>query len=91
MKGRKSKILYLNPDPFQCYIGPKNWNEVLIDSELTTCLLDNGSHFNFFLLLLMPSREASMSCPLTTSLRSLVEPCHQLTASEEASSNLLGL
>ena len=48
MKGRKSKeILYLNPDPFQCYIGPKNWGEVLIDGELTTCLLDNGSQLNF--------------------------------------------
>ena len=48
MKGRKSKeILYLNPDPFQCYIGPKNWSEVLIDGELTICLLDNGSQLNF--------------------------------------------
>ena len=48
MKGRKSKeILYLNPDMFQCYIGPKNWSEVLIDGELTTCLLDNGSQLNF--------------------------------------------
>ena len=48
MKGRKSKeILYLNPDQFQCYIGPKNWSEVLIDGELTTCLLDNGSQLNF--------------------------------------------
>ena len=48
VKGRKSKeIPYLNPDPFQCYIGPKNWSEVLIDGELTTCLLDNGSQLNF--------------------------------------------
>ena len=48
MKGRKSKeILYLNPDLFQCYIGPKNWSEVLIDGELTTCLLDNGFQLNF--------------------------------------------
>ena len=48
MKGRKSmEIPYLNPDPFQCYIGPKNWSEVLIDGELTTCLLDNGSQLNF--------------------------------------------
>ena len=48
VKGRKSKeILYLNPDLFQCNIGPKNWSEVLIDGELTTCLLDNGSQLNF--------------------------------------------
>ena len=48
MKGRKSKeILYLKPDPFQRYIGPKNWSKVLIDGELTTCLLDNGSQLNF--------------------------------------------
>ena len=48
MKGRKSKeIPYLNPDLFQRYIGPKNWSEVLIDGELTTCLLDNGFQLNF--------------------------------------------
>ena len=48
MKGRKSKeIPYLNPDPFQHYIGSKNWSEVLIDGELTTCLLDNGFQLNF--------------------------------------------
>ena len=48
MKGRRSKeIPYLNPDLFQHYIGPKNWSEVLIDGELTTCLLDNGSQLNF--------------------------------------------
>ena len=48
VKGRKLKgVPYLNPDPFQCYIGPKNWSEVLIDGELTTCLLDNGSQLNF--------------------------------------------
>ena len=50
VKGRKSReIPYLNPDPFQCYIGPKNWSEVLIDGELTTCLLDNGSQLNFMM------------------------------------------
>ena len=29
------------------FIGPKNWGEALIDEELTTCLLDNGSQLNF--------------------------------------------
>ena len=48
MKGRKSKeIPYLNPNLFQRYIGPQNWSEVLIDGELTTCLLDNGFQLNF--------------------------------------------
>ena len=48
MKVRKLKgVPYLNPDPFQCYIGLTNWSEVLIDGELTTCLLDNGSQLNF--------------------------------------------
>ena len=48
MKRRKSKeIPCLNLDPFQRYIGPRNWSEVLIDGELTTCLLDNGSQLNF--------------------------------------------
>ena len=40
-------ILNLNPDPFQHYIGPKNWSKVMIDGELITCLLDNGSQLNF--------------------------------------------
>ena len=48
MKGRELKgVTYLNPDPFQHYIGPKNWSEVQIDGELTTCLLGNGSQLNF--------------------------------------------
>ena len=48
MKGREFKgVPYLNSDPFQWYIGPKNWSEVRIDGELTTCLLDNGSQLNF--------------------------------------------
>ena len=38
---------YLNPNPFCQFIGPKNLGEVLIDSELTTCLLDNGAQINF--------------------------------------------
>ena len=38
---------YLNPDPYCHFIGPKNLGEVLIDSELTTCLLDNGAQINF--------------------------------------------
>ena len=37
----------LNPDPFTCLIGPKNWGEALIDDELTTCLLYNGAQLNF--------------------------------------------
>ena len=28
-------------------MGPKNLGEALIDNELTTCLLDNGSQLNF--------------------------------------------
>ena len=38
---------YLNPDPYCWFIGPKNWHEALIDDELMTCLLDNGSQLNF--------------------------------------------
>ena len=38
---------YLNPDPYCHFIGPKNLGEVLIDGELTTCLLDNGAQINF--------------------------------------------
>ena len=38
---------YLNPGPFCCFIGPKNWGKVLIDDKLTTCLLDNGTQLNF--------------------------------------------
>ena len=50
VKGRKLKgVPYLNSDPFQCYIGPRNWGEVRIDGELTTCLLDNGSQLNFMI------------------------------------------
>ena len=37
----------MNPDPYQRWIGPKNWGEALIDGELTTCLLDNGAQLNF--------------------------------------------
>ena len=37
----------LNPDPFRCLIGPKNWGEAFIDDQLTTCLLDNGAQLNF--------------------------------------------
>ena len=43
MKG----IPYLNSDPYCRFIGPKNWDEALIDKELMTCLLDNGSQLNF--------------------------------------------
>ena len=40
-------VPYLNPDPFQWWIGPKNLGEAVIDRELTTCLLDNGAQLNF--------------------------------------------
>ena len=43
MKG----VLYLNPDPYCWFIGPKNLGEALIDRELATCLLDNGAQLNF--------------------------------------------
>ena len=43
MKG----VPYLNPDPYCQFIGPQNWGEALIDEELMTCLLDNGSQLNF--------------------------------------------
>ena len=43
MKG----VPYLNLDPYCQFIGPKNWGEALIDNELTTCVLDNGSQLNF--------------------------------------------
>ena len=43
MKG----VPYLNLDPYCQFIGPKNWGEALIDDELVTCLLDNGSQLNF--------------------------------------------
>ena len=39
--------LYLNPNPYCWFIGPKNLSEALIDGELTTCLLDNGAQLNF--------------------------------------------
>ena len=43
MKG----VPYLNPDPYCWFKGPKNWGEALIDEELMTCPLDNGSQLNF--------------------------------------------
>ena len=43
MKG----VPYLNPDPYCRFIGPKIWGKALIDEELMTCLLDNGSQLNF--------------------------------------------
>ena len=45
MKGQG--VPYLNPDPFQRWIGPKNLSEAVIDVEITTCLLDNGAQLNF--------------------------------------------
>ena len=41
------RALYLNPDAFYRFIGPKNLGKALIDDELTTCLLDNGAQLNF--------------------------------------------
>ena len=43
MKG----VPYLNPDPYCQFISPKNLGEAIIDGELTTCLLDNGTQLNF--------------------------------------------
>ena len=43
MKG----VPYLNLDPYCQFIGPKNWGKALIDEELMTYLLDNGSQLNF--------------------------------------------
>ena len=40
-------VPYLNPDPYCQFIGPKNLGKALIDEELMTCLLDNGSQLNF--------------------------------------------
>ena len=50
ISGSPSKVKgvpYLNPDPYCWFIGPKNWGKALIDEELMTCLLDNGSQLNF--------------------------------------------
>ena len=44
---KMKKVLYLNPDAYWGFIGPKNWGKALIDGELTTYLLDNGSQLNF--------------------------------------------
>ena len=41
------RALYLNPDAFCRFIGPKNLGQAFIDDELTTCLLDNGAQLNF--------------------------------------------
>ena len=49
VSGSPSKVKgvpYLNPDPYCWFIGPKNWGKALIDEELMTCLLDNGSQLN---------------------------------------------
>ena len=44
---RVERVPYLNPDAFSRFIGPKNWGQALINDELTTCLLDNGTQLNF--------------------------------------------
>ena len=41
------RALYLNPDAFHRFIGPKNLGKALIDDELVSCLLDNGAQLNF--------------------------------------------
>ena len=41
------RALYLKPDAFCRFIGPKNLGKALIDDELATCLLDNGAQLNF--------------------------------------------
>ena len=41
------RALYLNPNAFHRLIGPKNLGKALIDDELTSCLLDNGTQLNF--------------------------------------------
>ena len=43
-------MLYLNPDPYCQFIGPKSLGEALIDGELATCLLDNEAQLNFITL-----------------------------------------
>ena len=52
MKG----VPYLNPDPYCRFIGPKNWGKALIDDELMTCVLDNGSELNFITPAYAPKR-----------------------------------
>ena len=50
ISGSPSKVKgvpYLNLDPYCWFIGPKNWGKALIDEELVTCLLENGSQLNF--------------------------------------------
>ena len=64
MKG----VPYLNLDPYCWFIGPKNWGEALIDEELMTCLLDNGSQLNFSPLPMSVSGEW-ISCLWTASPR----------------------
>ena len=44
---RVERVPYLNPDAFSRFIGSKNWDQALINDELTTCLLDNGAQLNF--------------------------------------------
>ena len=44
---KMKRALYLNPDAFHRFIGPKNLGKALVDDELVTCLLDNGAQLNF--------------------------------------------
>ena len=43
------RALYLNPDAFRRFIGPKNLGKALIDDELVSCILDNGAQLNFIM------------------------------------------
>ena len=46
-EGFQKSLPYLNSDPFGQFIGSKNWGQAMIDGEVMTCLLDNGSQLNF--------------------------------------------
>ena len=43
------RALYLNPDAFRRFIGPKNLGKALIDDKLVSFLLDNGAQLNFIM------------------------------------------
>ena len=52
VSNKSSKVkraLYLNPDAFRQFIGPKNLGKALVDDELVSCLLDNGAQLNFIM------------------------------------------
>ena len=60
----------MNPYAFSRFIGPRNWGQALINDELTTCLLDNGTKLNF----ITPSyaiERVWILCPLTSWIKRL--------------------